>query len=139
MSFTTCPTNALPEDENLGTPIDLPFAVSPRGNTTDNDIPDPWMVSCCEPASVQLVSANLSTWTCWQWCALPPRYTNGTSDASRMTDEFASCVTSSPSYINASVQPNIFHVSAASRGGVTGDGMVGLAILLGLVAWRLFM
>lgn len=139
-SSEKCPTNALPEDKNLG--IQTPgviFAVAPRGNTTANKIPDPWMVDCCAPASVQITSANLSTWACWQWCDLPPSYTNGTSDTSRMLHEFASCVTSDPSYANASVKVNVFHVSAAPRDRAMGDGMVGLATVLGLVVWWLFM
>lgn len=140
MSSAKCPTNALPEGKDLDNPTPGSiFALAPRGNTTDNRIPDPWMVSCCAPASVQIISANLSTWACWQWCDLPPSYTNGTSDSSRMLHEFASCVTSDPSYANASVKVNVFHVSAAPRDRVMGDGMVGLAMVLGLVVWGLFM
>lgn len=138
MSSKTCPTNAMPEDENLSIDSDSIYAVVPRGNSTANDIPDEWMVSCCEPSPVHLASDN-SIGTCWQWCDLPPRYTNWTSETSKMSDQFVSCVTSSASYINSTVQPNIFHVSAAARGGMIGDGMVGIAVVLGLAGWRLFM
>lgn len=138
MSFATCPTNALPEDENLSIDSDSIFAVVPRGNATDTDIPDDWMVSCCEPSPVQLASDG-STGSCWQWCDLPPKYTNWTSDASKMTSQFQNCITSSASYLNSSIQPNIFHVSAAARDGMMGDEMIGLAVVLGLGVWRLFM
>lgn len=138
VTTSTCPTNALPEDENLGIDSDSIYAVVPRGNITSNDIPDEWMVSCCNPSPVRLASDN-STGTCWQWCDLPPKYTNWTSETSKMSDEFTTCITSSASYRNSSVQPNIFHVSAAARDDVAADGMAGLAVVLGLALWRLIM
>lgn len=138
MSSQACPTNAMPEDENLSIDSDSIFAVVPRGNATANDIPDEWMVSCCEPSPVQLASDN-SIGTCWQWCDLPPKYTNLTSETSKMSDQFVSCIMSSASYLNSTVQPNIFHVSAAASDGMMGDGVFGLAVVLGLAVWQLFM
>lgn len=138
MSFTTCPTNAIPEDSDLNIDSKSLYAVIPRANTTANDIPDPWMVSCCEPNPVKLAS-NSVTGACWQWCDLPPRYTNQTTDRDMLLEDFTFCVSTSASYKNSTVKPNIFHVSAAARDGVVGDGMVGLAVVLGLAVWRLFM
>lgn len=139
MATTTCPTNAIPEDANLDIDSDSAFAVVPRGNTTDTDTPDAWMVTCCAPSPAHLAGDGGLTGTCWQWCDLPASYTNWTSDSSKMLDQFQGCVTASASYKNSSVQPNIFHVSAAPRDAVVGDGVVGLAAVLVVTAWSLFM
>lgn len=140
MSFTTCPTNAIPEDSALNIDSKSVFAVTPRANTTSNDIPDPWMVSCCDPNPVRLAS-NSATGACWQWCDLPPRYTNQTTDISMLSEDFTLCVSTSDSYKNSTIKPNGFLVgtSAAAGDGAVGDGMVGLAVVLSLVVWRLFM
>lgn len=138
MSFTTCPTNAIPEDADLDIDSNYLYAIMPRANTTASDIPDPWMVSCCEPSPAKLAS-NSVTGACWQWCDLPPRYTNQTTDKDMLLGDFQRCVSTSASYKNSTVKPNIFHVSAAARDGVVGDGIVGLAVVLGLAMWRLFM
>lgn len=138
MAMATCPTNAIPEDQNLNIDSDSVFAVVPRGNTTDSDDPDAWMVGCCEPSPVQLAGDGL-TGTCWQWCDLPASYTNWTSDSSKMMNQFTNCITYSASYKNSTVQPNIFHVSAAPRAAVVGDGIVGLAAVLVVTAWRVLM
>ncbi|KAL1858038.1 hypothetical protein Daus18300_010150 [Diaporthe australafricana] len=76
----TCPSSAVPEPINLCIESKSVFAVVPRGNYT-TDAPDDWMVTCCEPNAVQLASDGI-TGTCWQWCDLPPAFTNQTSDLS---------------------------------------------------------
>lgn len=132
---STCPTNAIPENPDIDS--NSIYAVVPRGNTTVTDNPDDWMISCCEPSTVQPASDNL-TGSRWQWCDLPPRYTNWTSETSKMSDQFVSCVTSSTSYEDSTIRPNIFHVSAATRGGVMGDGMVVLGVVLVHTVWQSF-
>lgn len=134
---TTCPSNAVPEPVNLGIDSKSVYAVVPRGNYT-TDSPDDWMVSCCEPSPVQLAGDG-STGTCWQWCDLPSKYTNGTSDSSRLTSDFLGCITSTARATNSSNPPSAALVSTAARGGVVSDGMIGLTLMLGLTVWRLLM
>lgn len=138
MAMSTCPTNALPEDQNLTIDSDGIFAVMPRANTTDTDATDPWMIDCCDPSPARLASDNL-TGSCWQWCDLPPRYTNLTTDQEDLLDAFRRCVTGSSTYLNSSVKPNIFHVSSSANQQGSGDGIVPLALVLGLAVWRLLM
>ena len=89
------------------------------------DIPDDWMVSCCEPSVVQLASDG-STGTCWQWCDLPPQYTNWTSDSSQRMNQFLDCITFTARATNSSFPPSAVLVSAAARDGVLGDGVFGI-------------
>jgi len=120
----SCPTNAVPEPVNLGIDSKSVFAVVPRGNYTA-DIPDDWMISCCEPSVVQLASDG-STGTCWQWCDLPPQYTNWTSDSSQRMNQFLDCITFTARATNSSFPPSAVLVSAAARDGVLRDGVFGI-------------
>lgn len=134
---TTCPNNAVPEPVNIGIDSKSVYAVVPRGNNT-GDSPDDWMVSCCEPSTVQL-AGNDEAGTCWQWCDLPSKYTNATSDSSRLTSDFLRCITSTARATNSSNVPSAVLLSAAPRDGVAGDGVLGLAVVLAVAVWRLFM
>lgn len=123
----TCPANAVPEPVNLGIDSKSAFAVVPRGNYT-SDTADDWMVSCCEPSTVQLASDGL-TGTCWQWCDLPPQYTNWTSDSSKQSSDFLRCITSTARATNSSYPPSAALVSAAARDGALGGGVFGLTAI----------
>jgi hypothetical protein len=133
----TCPRNAVPEPINIGIDRKSVYAVVPRGNLT-GDSPDDWMVSCCEPSPVQ-IAGNEEWGTCWQWCDLPSNYTNATSDTSSLSSEFMRCITSTARATNSSNPPSALLLSAAPRGVVAGDGMLGLAVVLAVAVGRLFM
>lgn len=133
----TCPKAAVPEPVNIGIDSNSIYAVSPRGNYT-SDRPDDWMISCCEPSPVRL-ARNDEFGTCWEWCELPSKYTNATSDTDRLSSEFLRCLTSTARATNSSFPPTAVMVSAAPRHGVAGDLTLGLAVALAVAVWRLFM
>lgn len=132
----TCPRNAVPEPINIGIDSKSVYAVVPRGNYT-SDSGDDWMVTCCEPSPVQL-AGNDEFGTCWQWCELPPKYTNLTSEESLLMSDFNGCITSTARVTNSSFRPSAVLLSAAHRDGAMGDGMVGLTMILAVAMWRLF-
>ncbi|KAI3401466.1 hypothetical protein diail_10900 [Diaporthe ilicicola] len=134
---TTCPNNSVPEPVNLGIESKSVFAVVPRGNYT-TDAPDDWMVTCCEPNEAQLASDGV-TGICWQWCDLPPTYTNQTSDPSQLTNEFLRCITSTSRASNSSNLPSAVLISGAASHGMLGDGTMGLSVVLVIAIWQLCM
>lgn len=137
-SPASCPRRATPEADGLGLDDRKSiFAVVPRENYT-GDSPDDWMVSCCEPSPVQLVG-NEEFGTCWQWCDLPSNYTNLTSDTSILSADFMRCMTSTARATNSSYPPTALLLSAAPRAGVAGDGVLGLALVLAVAVWGLFL
>lgn len=132
----TCPSGAVPEPINLDIDSSSVFAVVPRGNYT-SDSPDDWMVSCCAPNAVQLASDN-STGTCWQWCDLPPQFTNSTSDSSNQSMDFLGCLTSTARATNSSYMPSAALVSAAAMSRGLEEGTVGLVVVLVMTVSSLF-
>ncbi|CAK7213490.1 hypothetical protein SCUCBS95973_001811 [Sporothrix curviconia] len=75
---TGCPTNSVPA--TLPIPQNITYVVIPDGNTSDL-----WMASCCQPNPVQVVN------DCWQWCAVPAVYTNGSVSPDDIAFRFDDC------------------------------------------------
>lgn len=101
----SCPTSSEPAD--LPIPSNITYAVIPGTNTSA-----PWMVSCCSPNPVHLVS------DCWLWCEITSDMTSfNISSPEDHGDEvdadFAACLTAMHRPLNES---NIIGVHTAGAG-----------------------
>ncbi|KAK5659491.1 hypothetical protein OQA88_692 [Cercophora sp. LCS_1] len=113
----SCPGGAdgVPAPASLPIPRDINFALTPGRNGSE-----PWMVKCCEPNPVSLISG------CYLWCELPASQIFVDKDGKKSTD-FGQCL--SLNGRNISESNIVVYDLDNGVGRVTLRGVLGVVVL----------
>lgn len=101
--YPECKPGVSPPPEFLPIELDISFVFISGTNISDSA-----MVACCQPYPISVID------NCYEWCKLPPQYTN-TSDALKHASvNFLHCLTEHGSHprFGATIHPGI---SASSK------------------------